>query len=103
MNHYSGFCFLQQDVSYLVCLLLRKRAPAGGGKFDYAPIGGLALGRSLLVACIYHIRFQGAALLLAVFSTTLYEVHLILLASIHIPTITLILLWFRPKYLQPLP
>ena len=92
---------------------------AGGSKLDYASIGGLAFSCGLffapVITWLYHIfsiqfiiglgiLFQGAALLLAAFSVTLWEIYLTQgvligfgLAFIFIPSVTLIPLWFRNK------
>lgn len=116
-----NFCTWGANSGYAIYLAyyLDNNTFAGGGKLDYAAIGGLAFSSGLLFAPVitwlYHIfsvRFviglgillQGAALLLAAFSTTLWELYLTQgvlisfgLASILIPSITLIPLWFRKK------
>ncbi|CAI4034559.1 hypothetical protein SMKI_15G0040 [Saccharomyces mikatae IFO 1815] len=98
---------------------LENNTFSGGGKLDYATIGGLAFSCGLffapVITWLYHIftirfiiglgiLFQGAALLLAAFSVTLWEIYLTQgvliafgLAFIFIPSVTLIPLWFRKK------
>ncbi|CAI4569757.1 BDC_1c_G0031500.mRNA.1.CDS.1 [Saccharomyces cerevisiae] len=98
---------------------LENNTFAGGSKLDYASIGGLAFSCGLffapVITWLYHIfsiqfiiglgiLFQGAALLLAAFSVTLWEIYLTQgvligfgLAFIFIPSVTLIPLWFRNK------
>ncbi|CAI4054259.1 Mch2p SKDI_16G4500 [Saccharomyces kudriavzevii IFO 1802] len=116
-----NFCTWGANSGYAIYLAyyLENNTFAGGGKLDYATIGGLAFSCGLLFAPIitwlYHIfsvqfiiglgiLFQGTALLLAAFSTNLWELYLTQgvlisfgLASILIPSITLIPLWFRKK------
>ncbi|CAI1699921.1 hypothetical protein SEUBUCD646_0O00110 [Saccharomyces eubayanus] len=116
-----NFCTWGANSGYAIYLAyyLDKNTFAGGDKLDYAAIGGLAFSGGLLFAPVitwlYHVSsvqviiglgilLQGAALLLAAFSTTLWELYLTQgvlisfgLASILIPSITLIPLWFRKK------
>ncbi|SCW02858.1 LAFE_0F15830g1_1 [Lachancea fermentati] len=91
----------------------------GGGKLDYAAIGGLAFGCGLIfspvLTLLTHktsvqfviglgIVLQGAALLLAAFSKKLWQIYLTQgllisfgLAAICIPSVTLLPQWFRKK------
>ncbi|QEU60734.1 hypothetical protein KDRO_D04280 [Kluyveromyces lactis] len=116
-----NFCTWGANAGYAVYLAtyLSRDVFPGGGKLDYAAIGGLAFGVGLLFApvIIYFSRNYGvhvviglgifcqcAALLLAAFSKKLWQIYLTQgllisfgLALICIPSMGLIPQWFRKR------
>lgn len=116
-----NFCTWGANAGYAIYLAhyLQNNTFSGGGKLDYAAIGGLAFSCGLFFAPFitwgYHIfpiklilalgiLFQCAALLLAAFSVTLWELYLTQgllmsfgLAFLYIPSMTLVPQWFRKK------
>lgn len=118
---FYNFCTWGANSAYAVYLAhyLGYRTFPGGDKLDYAAIGGLTFSCGLLFAplitFLYHrltvqliialgIVFQGAALLLAAFSVSLWQIYLSKgllmsfgLAFIYIPSMALLPQWFRKK------
>ncbi|BAP73698.1 probable transporter MCH2 [Kluyveromyces marxianus] len=116
-----NFCTWGANSGYAIYLAdyLSTNAFPGGGKLDYAAVGGIAFGGGLLFAPvivhfsrIYGVQIvigigivcQTAALLLAAFSKKLWQLYLTQgllisfgLASICIPSFTLVPQWFRNK------
>lgn len=116
-----NFCTWGANAGYAIYLAhyFDDNTFAGGGKLDYAAIGGIAFGAGLIWSPIitwFSHKFtlqltigigiicQGTALMLAAFSTKLWQVYLTQglligfgLAFIFIPSMTLLPQWFRKK------
>lgn len=116
-----NFCTWGANAGYAIYLAhyLDNNTFAGGGKLDYAAIGGIAFGAGLIWSPIItwfshkftlHLTIgigiicQGSALILAAFSTKLWQIYLTQglliafgLAFIFIPSMTLLPQWFRKK------
>lgn len=117
----NNFCTWGANAGYAIYLehYLQFNTFPGGNKLDYAAIGGIAFGVGLLFAplitWISHkytvhtalalgIVFQSAGLMLAAFSTKLWQIYLTQgllisfgLAFIFVPSISLLPQWFRKK------
>lgn len=116
-----NFCSWGANAGYAIYLnhYLEYNTFPGGTKLDYSAIGGIAFGAGLffspLITWFSHkftlhltiaigIVCQGAALMLAAFSTKLWQLYLTQgllisfgLAFIFIPSMTLLPQWFRRK------
>ncbi|QLG72209.1 hypothetical protein HG535_0C05630 [Zygotorulaspora mrakii] len=116
-----NFCTWGANAGYAIYLehYLRYDTFPGGGRLDYAAVGGIAFGVGLLfapfitwvshrfgvhVSIAIGIVFQGTGLMLAAFSRKLWQIYLTQgvlisfgLAFIFVPNISLLPQWFRRK------